>query len=194
MQKHRASNDQHCANCLILEQEIVVLREGLAEMKLHAYNDVLTGLSNRRLFVESLEDRVARCRRYGDNCAVLFLDVDKLKAINDEHGHAAGDALLVRLAEILKTHTRTTDVVARIGGDEFGLLLDNLNGDQVADKIDFLLQQLAKENITHEGKKLPLGASIGYCFVGPKDTTDSLMSRADAAMYRAKGKPEYGPE
>lgn len=190
MQNHLARKGKHCTNCLILEQEIVALKEDLAEMKLHAYHDALTGLSNRRLFVESLEDRVARCRRYGDNCAVLFLDVDKLKAINDEHGHAAGDAQLVRLAEILKTYTRTTDVVARIGGDEFGLLLDNLNGDQVADKIDFLIQQLAKENITHQGNKLPLGASIGYCFVGPKDTTDGLMSRADAAMYRAKDKRE----
>lgn len=159
-------------------------------MKQYDYNDVLTGISNRHLFVEQLEDRVARCRRYGDNCAVLFLDIDKLQAINDEHGDAAGDALLVRFAEILKTHVRTTDVVARIGDDAFGLLLDNLNGDQVADKIDFLLQELAKENIIHDGKRLPLSASIGYCFVGPRDTTVGLMSRADAAIYRAKDKPE----
>lgn len=190
MQQHRASHHQHCANCLILEQEIVALKEELAEMKQHAYHDVLTGLSNRRFFVESLENRVERCRRYGDNCAVLFLDVDKLKAINDEHGHAAGDALLVRLAELLKIHTRMTDVVARIGGDEFGLLLDHLNGDQVVDKIDFLLEQFRAENLVHDGKALPLGASIGYCFVGPQDTADALMSRADAAMYRAKDKPE----
>ncbi|AMO71079.1 hypothetical protein AZE99_03670 [Sphingorhabdus sp. M41] len=159
-------------------------------MKQHAYNDVLTGLSNRRFFVESLEERVARCRRYGDNCAVLFLDVDKLKTINDEHGHAAGDALLVRLAEMLKTYTRTTDVVARIGGDEFGLLLDHLNADQVVDKIHFLIEQFGLEKLVHEGKILPLAASIGYCFVGPQDTTEGLMSRADASMYRAKGKSE----
>jgi len=186
MQPCHANNDQHCDNCLILEQEIVALKEDLAEMKQHAYHDVLTGLPNRRLFVESLEDRVARCQRYGDNCAVLFLDVDNLKTVNDEHGHAAGDALLVRLAGILKVHTRMTDVAARIGGDEFGLLLDNLNGDQVADKIDFLIEQFGAEDFVHDGKKLPFGASIGYCFVGPKDTTDGLMSRADAAMYRAK--------
>tara|TARA_R110000824_G_scaffold28174_3_gene94899 strand:+ start:1139 stop:1711 length:573 start_codon:yes stop_codon:yes gene_type:complete len=188
MKPHHACNDQLCKNCHILEQEIVALREELAEMKQHAYHDVLTGISNRRFFVESLENRVERCRRYGDNCAVLFLDVDNLKAINDEHGHAAGDALLVRLAEILKANIRTTDVVARLGGDEFGLLLDNLNGDQVADKIDFLLQQFGTEKYVHEDQKLPFGASIGYCFVGPQDTTDGLMSRADAAMYRAKDK------
>ncbi len=190
MQKHRASNDQYCANCIKLEREIVALKADLAEMKQHAYHDVLTGIANRRLFVESLENRVARCQRYGDNCAVLFLDVDNLKAINDEHGHAAGDALLVRLAEILKAHTRTTDVVARIGGDEFGLLLDHLNGDQVVEKIDFLIEQFGKEEFVHEGKRLPFGAAIGYCFIGPTDTTHGLMSRADSAMYRAKDKSE----
>lgn len=190
IQQHRTINDQHCANCLILEQEIVVLKDALAEMERHAYHDELTGISNRRLFVQSLNNRITRCQRYGDNSALLFLDVDDLKAVNDEHGHAAGDALLVRLAEILQAHTRTTDVVARIGGDEFGLLLDNLDGDQVVDKIDFLMKRFATANCTHEGKQLPFGASIGYCFVGPKDTTDGLMSRADAAMYRAKGKSE----
>lgn len=186
MQRHRASSDQYCANCFILKQEIVALKEDLDEMKQHAYHDVLTGISNRRHFLESLEDRVARCRRYGDNCAVMFLDVDNLKAINDEHGHAAGDALLLRMAEILKTHTRSTDVVARIGGDEFGLLLDNLNGDQVADKIDSLMENFDRVEFVHDDKKLPFGAAIGYCFVGPQDTTESLMSRADASMYRAK--------
>ena len=180
-------------------------------MKKHAYRDVLTGISNRRQFVESLENRVSRCRRYGDNCAVLFLDVDNLKAVNDAHGHAAGDALLLRLAEMLVANIRTTDVVARIGGDEFGLtvaeqaggpgrlvariggdefgiLLDNLNGDQVEDKIEFLVEQLGKGSFAHAGRTIALRASIGYCFVGPRDTTEALMSRADAAMYRAKGK------
>jgi diguanylate cyclase (GGDEF)-like protein len=190
MPQHHARHNQHCANCLILEEEIVALKEDLAEMRRHAYHDVLTGLSNRRLFVENLENRVARCLRYGDNCAVLFLDVNNLKAINDEHGHAAGDALLVRLAEILTAHIRTTDVVARIGGDEFGLLLDHLNGDQVADKIQSLLEKFNKEEFVHKGKRLPIGAAIGYCFVGPRDTAHGLMSRADAAMYRAKHKSE----
>ncbi|PHR18617.1 MAG: GGDEF domain-containing protein [Sphingopyxis sp.] len=186
MQKHPPSNNQKCANCLILEQEIVALKEDLAEMKQHAYHDVLTGLSNRRFFVESLENRVERCRRYGDNSALVFLDVDKLKAVNDTHGHAAGDALLIRLAKILKNHTRATDVVARIGGDEFGLLLDHLDGDEVVAKIDVLNAKLGSANLVHAGITLPLSASFGYCFIGPQDTTDGLMSRADAAMYDAK--------
>ena len=185
-----ASSDQYCDNCLVLQQEIGALKADLAEMEQHAYHDVLTGLSNRRYFIESLDNRIARCQRYGDNCALLFLDVDNLKRVNDAHGHAAGDALLVRLAEILKDHTRTSDVVARIGGDEFGLLLDHLDADQVVDKIAFLVRQFARANCTHEGKPLPFGAAIGYCFVGPKDTVEALMSRADAAMYRAKDKSQ----
>lgn len=188
MQPDRASNRKHCSHCLALQQEIVALKKELAEMKQHAYHDMLTGIANRRLFVNSLEDRVARCSRYGDHCAVLFLDVDNLKAVNDTYGHAVGDALLRRLARILKANIRTSDVVARIGGDEFGLLLDNLNDDQVESKIGLLVEQLTRANIFHEGEEIPLSAAIGYCFVGPQDTTEGLMSRADAAMYRAKDK------
>ena len=188
-QQHRTSNEQHCTSCDILQREILALKADLSEMKQHAYHDSLTGLSNRRFFVESLESRIARCQRDGDHCALLLLDVDNLKATNDEHGHAAGDFLLVRLAELLKRHTRTSDVVARIGGDEFGLLLDNLDCDQVVAKIAFLARQFATAICVHEGKPLPLGAAIGYCLVGPQDTIDGLMSRADAAMYLAKDRP-----
>ncbi len=159
-------------------------------MRRRAYYDELTGLANRRFFIDSLEGRISRCQRYGDNCAVLFLDVDNLKAVNDEHGHAAGDALLVRLGEILKINTRTSDVIARIGGDEFCLLMDNLDSDRVVDKIASLADQFASANYRFNGKKLPVSAAIGYCFVGPKDTVEGLMSRADAAMYRVKEKPE----
>lgn len=190
MGHHSAGNEQHCANCLILEQEIDTLKDDLAEMKRRAYHDVLTGLSNRRSFIDSLESRVARCQRYGDNCAVLFLDVDGLKAVNDSYGHAAGDGLLIRLAQILKANIRKSDVAARIGGDEFALLLDNLDADEVVNKIASLMQLFDKAKCTYAGTPIRLGAAIGYCFVGPKDTVEALMSRADAAMYRAKDKIE----
>ncbi len=189
MQKHSTSSESNCPNCVLLKQEIGALKADLAELKQHAFGDVLTGLWNRRYFIKSLKDRIARCQRYGDNTAVLFLDVDNLKMVNDEYGHAAGDALLVRLAEILKQHTRTSDVVARIGGDEFGILLDNLDGDRVVEKIGFLDKQFGSANCTYKDTHLPLAAAIGYCFVGPKDTVEALMSRADAAMYRDKEKP-----
>ena len=189
MHQTNASNDQDCASCVVLRREIDVLKDELAEMEKHAYHDMLTALPNRRFFVQNLESRIARCQRYGDNCAVLFLDVDNLKKINDNHGHAAGDIVLARLAQILRSHIRMSDVAARIGGDEFGLLLDHLDADQVEKKIAFLIDQFGKTNCTYGDQSLPFGATIGYCFVGPRDTVEGLMSRADAAMYRGKDKP-----
>ena len=188
MHQDRVREQQICENCHVLDQEIISLTARLSEMEQFAYHDVMTGLANRRFFVESLENRIARCQRYGDNCALLFLDVDNLKAVNDQHGHGAGDALLVRLAEILNKHTRASDLVARIGGDEFGLLLDNLDADQVVSKIAFLVDRFAKANFNYADNPISLAAAIGYCFVGPKDSVEGLMSRADAAMYRAKDK------
>lgn len=155
-------------------------------MEQRANHDVLTGLSNRRHFIESLEKRIKRCQRYGDNTALLFLDVDDLKTINDTHGHAAGDVLLTHLAKILKHNIRVCDMVARIGGDEFALLLDNLDADQVERKILSLIDRIKTANLVHEGQDLKFGAAIGYSFVGPTDTVTDLMSRADEAMYQSK--------
>jgi len=107
------------------------LKDELADMELRANYDVLTGLPNRRYFIECLEKRIVRCKRYGDITALLFLDVDDLKAINDTYGHGAGDAMLVHMAKLLQDNIRASDMVARIGGDEFALLLDNLDADRV---------------------------------------------------------------
>ena len=187
-------NNQHqdgdelnkCKQCEALERQIIALREELAKMKERAYHDVLTGLPNRRLFLDNLETRIARCQRYGDNSALLFLDVDNLKSINDGFGHIAGDTLLVRLSEILQENIRTSDIVARIGGDEFAILLDNLDADQVEDKIKLLVKCIKSTECEYQGTKISISAAIGYCIVGPKDSVEELMSRADAAMYEAK--------
>lgn len=184
--------DTHdCPKCKTLEKEIVSLKEALNEVKLHAYHDVLTGLPNRRLFVDQLENRIVRCQRYGDVCAILFLDVDNLKTTNDQFGHAAGDSLLTRLGEILNSNIRSTDLAARIGGDEYALLVDNLDADQVENKIAFLIDRVKNAHFKYEDIQMPFSVSIGYCFVGPTDTVEGLMSRADAAMYEAKGCISY---
>lgn len=151
-----------------------------------ANHDVLTGLPNRRYFIESLEKRIVRCQRYGDNTALLFLDVDDLKAINDSYGHAAGDALLVHLANLLKHNIRASDMVARIGGDEFALLLDNLDADRVESKILSLIELIKSSDPVSGTQTLKCGAAIGYSFVGPADTVSALMLRADEAMYKSK--------
>ncbi len=175
-----------CLNCISLSEEISRLQQKLAKMEQYALHDVLTGLHNRRQFVTSLEHRIMRCQRYGDTTALLFLDINNLKSVNDRFGHGGGDALLVRFAELLSANIRASDMVARIGGDEFAILLDNLDADQVDKKIDFLLDRVAQTHTQYHGSQIPLGVAIGYCFVGPKDSISGLMSRADAAMYKAK--------
>ena len=183
---NRKENRRGCANCTALQLENMRLRGELAEMEQRANHDVLTGLSNRRYFIEILEKRIMRCQRYGDNTALLFLDVDDLKVINDSYGHGAGDMLLTRLAEILKANVRASDMVARIGGDEFALLLDNLDGDEVEKKILSLMQRIKSTTLGYGGQNIKLGAAIGYSFVGPTDTVSALMLRADEAMYKSK--------
>ncbi|MEL6874553.1 MAG: GGDEF domain-containing protein [Pseudomonadota bacterium] len=169
-----------------LQEQVRQLQSRLQEMERLAHHDVLTGLPNRRYFIKSLENRVARCLRYGDNSALLFLDVNNLKKINDTHGHGAGDLALSHLGQLLSSHVRQSDFVARIGGDEFGILLDNLDADEVEQKIAVLLDRIGKSEIQYRETALSLRVAIGYCFVGPRDTVTDLLSRADAAMYANK--------
>lgn len=179
-------NNQSCLNCNALRSENIKLKDELANMELRANYDVLTGLPNRRYFIESLEKRIVRCQRYGDITALLFLDVDDLKVINDTYGHSAGDALLVHLGKLLQDNIRGSDMVARIGGDEFALLLDNLDADRVENKILSLIERIESSQPVSNGQILSCGAAIGYSFVGPADTVTTLMSRADEAMYKSK--------
>ena len=177
-----------CAHCVELLAENARLKEQLREMEDRAHHDVLTGLPNRRFFIEGLKLRILRCQRYGDQTALLFLDVDGLKQVNDDHGHQAGDMLLIKFAEILADNIRASDMVARLGGDEFAILLDNMGEAEVAIKISALLGLIEKASVAFDGKSLKLSAAIGHCFVGPDDNVDDLMSRADAAMYEQKRK------
>ena len=183
---------KECKNCAELRNEILQLQSRLEEMEQQAHHDVLTGLPNRRHFIKALDNRVTRCLRYGDTSALLFLDVNNLKKINDAHGHGAGDMLLSNLAQLLRTYIRQSDVVARIGGDEFAMLLDNLDADHVEKKIAFLMDRFENAHIVFEAEKIPLRVAIGYCFVGPQDTVTDLLSRADAAMYATKGISQVG--
>lgn len=183
-----ATENTDCTRCKGLLAENAQLKEQLREMEDRAHHDVLTGLPNRRFFIEGLKLRILRCQRYGDKTALLFLDVDGLKQVNDDHGHQAGDLLLIKFAELLSTNIRASDMVARLGGDEFAILLDNMGSNEVTTKIASLLALIEKTRIEHVQKQLPLSAAIGHCFVGPDDDVDGLLSRADAAMYKQKKK------
>ena len=157
-------------------------------MEPYSYQDTLTGIANRRFFVENLDYRRQRCVTHDDNCAILFLDVANLKVVNAAHGRTVGDALLVRVAKILTRQIRDSDVAARIAGNEFGLLFEHLNGDQVENKIAFLLSHLNGEEIFHACERIPFGASIDYCCMGPQDTIDGMMARAEFTTYGSNGR------
>lgn len=149
--------------------------------------DALTGLPNRTLLADRVETAIAAARRAAHMLAVLYLDVDRFKAINDTLGHAAGDALLQVVAQRLRASVRDADTVARLGGDEFVVLIPELrkrgDADAVADKIRAALAQ----PIDLDGRILQVGASVGVA-LWPADGEDgrTLLSVADAAMYALK--------
>jgi len=151
-----------------------------------AQMDVLTGLANRALFDERLKLAAARCRRQGGQMAVLYLDLDNFKQVNDSLGHAAGDTLLKDFALRLRQSVRATDTVARFGGDEFVLLLEDVkegaNAVSVAEKII----ADARQPLSIEGREIVATASIGIAY-GTGLDEENLVKRADAALYQAKG-------
>lgn len=154
-----------------------------------ASHDTLTGLANRPLLHERLAQAVKRAERHEKRLAVLFLDLDRFKFINDSLGHSAGDALLQSCAQRLKECVRETDTVARFGGDEFVIVLEDLH--EGADAVTPVMKLLARcgESFVVNGRELPATASIGIS-VYPEDGQDveTLLMNADTAMYRAKEK------
>jgi diguanylate cyclase (GGDEF)-like protein/PAS domain S-box-containing protein len=169
-------------------------RKRLGEELAHqAFHDRLTGLPNRALFLDRLEHALARAARGSDPLAVLFLDLDGFKIVNDTLGHDQGDALLATVAGRLRGCVRPGDTVARLGGDEFTVLLEGANADaavQVAERIARRLQL----PIQLDGHELIVGTSVGLALrAGPDDRPDELLRDADVAMYAAKqrGKGSY---
>ncbi len=160
------------------------------EVKLQhdALHDALTGLPNRALFLDRLKQAFSRrSRSRGQNCGVLFLDLDHFKEVNDSLGHAAGDALLIAVAERLRTALRPQDTAARLGGDEFAVLVENiLSSTDIENMANRVLHAMERE-FEIEGRSVRAGASIGVAIAGAEHIEPELLIRdADFAMYRAK--------
>jgi diguanylate cyclase (GGDEF)-like protein/PAS domain S-box-containing protein len=169
-------------------------RKGLEEqLKRMAFHDPLTLLANRSLFRDRVEHAVAVSRRNGRGVAVMFVDLDNFKKINDSFGHAQGDRVLHKSAQRLVKATRNGDTVARFGGDEFAVLLENLMGKEQVIEIASRIVETLQEPLDLPGADLRVAASVGVVFATPDDGVEELMRNADVAMYSAKaqGKGRY---
>jgi diguanylate cyclase (GGDEF)-like protein/PAS domain S-box-containing protein len=162
-----------------------------AEMQRLAYYDSLTQLPNRHLFRDRLEQAVSASKRTGQLEALLFLDLDNFKVANDTHGHDAGDRLLIEVAHRLRSSLREGDTVARIGGDEFVMILEGLgtsadNAAGLARQVGEKMQQLISQRFDLGGVEFWCTTSIGVCMFGANDHADDLLRKADMALYQAK--------
>jgi diguanylate cyclase (GGDEF)-like protein len=150
-----------------------------------AFHDSLTGLANRTLFHNRVEHALARAAR-GTDSALLLLDLDDFKAVNDALGHGEGDRLLQVVSQRLKNVTRECDTVSRIGGDEFAILLDNIQSPDDPMRVVTRIIEAMQLPVTMQGRQVTVGASIGVAHARPGDSVEDLLRNADVAMYRAK--------
>jgi len=169
-----------------LRGQVAQLQERVEQLDHLAHQDSLIDLPNRRGFLRELDRLIARVSRYDAKGAMLFVDVDGLKAINDSFGHRAGDEALIEVAELLASGVRKSDVVARIGGDEFGILLENADEESAHETASRLIDLIAACEFLHDGNELPLSVAIGVGLIDASDTAETVMARADAEMYRRK--------
>ena len=170
------------------QTDITERKQAEQQLVHHALHDSLTGLANRALFMDRLQQAIGRSRRLGSyQFAVLFIDLDRFKVLNDSLGHTVGDQLLIAIARRLETGLRSVDTIARLGGDEFTILLEGIHAEteacQLADRIHLALQ----EPFDLSGQEVFTSASIGIAMSETEyDRPEDLLRNADTAMYRAK--------
>lgn len=169
-----------------LKRENRALSIALAEMERVAERDMLTSLFNRRYFLSSLHQRIARVERFGERITLIYVDVDGLKLINDRFGHAAGDFALIEIANRLTRVMRASDILARIGGDEFGILLDQVGPSEARGKLRRLAETVGNDPVSFDGHEMTLSATFGMTAIVPGASAEELLGRADAEMYAAK--------
>lgn len=169
-----------------LKADVARLEQQVGELDRLAHLDAMVPIANRRGMLRELETMIARHERYGSPCAALFVDLDGLKLLNDCYGHEGGDAALLHVAEHLQRGVRSTDCVARIGGDEFCILLDHADESQAIETAKRLANLVAGDDFLFEGQPVPLSVAIGMTMVERGDTPSAVLARADHAMYRVK--------
>jgi diguanylate cyclase (GGDEF)-like protein len=174
---------------IVISARDVSERKNLLDSLHHqAHHDSLTSLPNRVLLIDRLEQALHRAARHETPVAVLFLDLDGFKAVNDQIGHSGGDQLLIAVAERLRAALRADDTLARLGGDEFVVVLEECDQTLAMRMADRLIASLG--DITIEGRRFDIAASVGIAMAaGPGNSIDDLLHQSDVAMYRAKSNP-----
>jgi diguanylate cyclase (GGDEF)-like protein len=159
----------------------------MQELQRQAGQDSLTGLKNRRRFEEDLRSEMARSRRMGRTGALMMLDLDYFKQVNDSLGHPAGDLLIKEIAGVLKRRARATDVLARLGGDEFAIVLPQCDSEEARSVAEAIATAI-REHAGAAENGPPVTASIGIAMFGadPRTSFESVIAEADTAMYAVK--------
>ena len=165
----------------------------VAELEAAADTDFLLDIPNRRGFERELQRAIAYMKRYRASGALIVLDVDRLKPINDSFGHAAGDEVLKAIASTLTRQIRASDVVGRLGGDEFALLLWNLSETDAKAKAAVFEQAIDDLSFSFRGQQVTAGASAGVALLGAQSDTARALEEADAAMYVRKAHRRHEP-
>lgn len=175
----------------LINEQVVELERSRTALRQEATHDPLTGLANRRLFYDRLQQAIRHANRYGGKVGILYVDLDRFKEINDTHGHHIGDAVLTEVAKRLTFSIRDSDSVARLGGDEFVVLLEGVQGREDLFTATHKIEQELNTDTHFYGLELEIAASIGHALY-PDDGADedTLIRAADAAMYRIKSGSE----
>jgi diguanylate cyclase (GGDEF)-like protein len=170
-----------------LREQMMELQRSREALHIEATHDPLTGLANRRLFYDRLQQAIRVAHRYSGKVGILYVDLDRFKEINDRHGHHVGDAVLTEVAKRLTSSIRDSDSVARLGGDEFAVLLEGVQGHEDLFAAAHKIEQELNADTSFYGIDLEIAASIGQALF-PDDGADedALIRAADAAMYRVK--------
>ncbi len=188
--EHTVSNlldDPEVRGIVVASRDITARKELEEQLRHQAFHDSLTGLPNRALFIDRLELALTRANRREDTVAVLFLDMNNFKLINDSLGHQVGDQLLIGVAERLKGCLRPEDTVARLGGDEFTILLEDIADENSAIRTAVRMAEALEAPFTLEQREVFTTASIGIALrTAGKDRAEYLLRHADMAMYQAK--------
>jgi diguanylate cyclase (GGDEF)-like protein len=181
-----SERDQELARSLVAQGRIALENARLHNLvRRQAQTDELTDLANRRRFMSALEQEIARTRRVGTPLSLVLFDLDHFKRVNDKCGHQVGDLVLRRTADAVRVHIRTTDLPARIGGEEFAILLPGTDAEGAVTFAENLRRAIRREVIV-EGVRWPTTASFGVAEVREGMSIETLVGAADGALYQAK--------